>query len=753
MNRRSLVVLLVSGAGFLLFLALLLPPRGAEAGDAPVKPSPAAAAPADISRPVQEGFETGNLPASAFHSAVTTCVPGGCGWTATASDKHGGTYSAFVPDVAQIADQQLVLNAPVAIPASAYNATLSFWHRYTFESTGATYYDGGVLEVSTDGGASWSAASPAFLSGGYNAVIHTGNNNPLAGRNGWSGTTGGAFVQVQVNLLSYAGQNVLIRFREGTDSSQGAAGWWVDDIQLTISSPIACASAIWNLQTGYPSVIAFNATVAFSGRIYSFGGADSTGTPLTTAYSYNPATDSWTSLAALPDGRYGAAAVTDGTSIYILGGNDQAGNSTTTVLRYDPGANTYTPLASYSYGTYLHAAVLMGGKIYRIAGSHSNVSTATVEVYTISTNTWAAATAYPLVVQGLTAMTYNGYLYAAGGSNNGGGGPTAKTYRYDPVTATWDDAGIADLPATRYGSSSALLNGRWALVGGYAGGAINGTAIVWTPAANNWSALPDTMNGRANDGAAVIGQALYVVGGQDSNSQRSNYTRRYLEVPCTAFTPTATATNTPGPSPTACPITFSDVAPSDYFYVPVQYLYCRGAISGYADGTFRPYNNTTRAQLSKIVVLGFALPIQTPVGGAYSFTDVAPGSTFFDYVETATVHNLVTGYGCGVSNPQTGAPEPCDGGNRPYYRAGNNVTRGQLSKIVVAAAGWTLINPPSPTFNDVAPGSTFYAYVETAVCHSILGGYADGSFRPGNPATRGQISKIVYLALQGSACP
>ena len=41
----------------------------------------------------------------------------------------------------------------------------------------------------------------------------------------------------------------------------------------------------------------------------------------------------------------------------------------------------------------------------------------------------------------------------------------------------------------------------------------------------------------------------------------------------------------------------------------------------------------------------------------------------------------------------------------------------------------------------------FYDYIETAYHHGIISGYADGTFRPGNSATRGQICKIVYDAL------
>ena len=212
---------------------------------------------------------------------------------------------------------------------------------------------------------------------------------------------------------------------------------------------------------------------------------------------------------------------------------------------------------------------------------------------------------------------------------------------------------------------------------------------------------------------------------------------------------TVPLTNTPVSTP--CPLTFSDVQASDYFAVPVQYLACRGVISGYADGTFRPNNPTTRAQLSKIVVLGFQLPIQTPGAAGYTFSDVAPGSIFFPVVETAATHSLVSGYTCGGTNPQTGQSEPCDTAQRPYFRPSNNVTRGQLSKIVVLAANWPQVNPPQPAFGDVPVGSTFYSFVATAACHGVVSGYTDGTFRPNNPATRGQISKIVYLSINSSS--
>jgi hypothetical protein len=208
----------------------------------------------------------------------------------------------------------------------------------------------------------------------------------------------------------------------------------------------------------------------------------------------------------------------------------------------------------------------------------------------------------------------------------------------------------------------------------------------------------------------------------------------------------ASATVTPGgATATPCSITFSDVNTTDYFYEPVRYLYCRGVISGYGDNTFRPYNDTTRAQMVKIVVLGFGYAISTPAAGAYTFHDVPPTAPFWDVIETAAAHNIVSGYGCGP-----GGPGPCDDHNRPFFLPNNPVTRGQLSKIDVIAAGWAQINPTTPTFTDVPTGSPFYTVIETAVCHGVVSGYADHTFHPFANATRGQISKIVYLSLTGT---
>jgi hypothetical protein len=178
-------------------------------------------------------------------------------------------------------------------------------------------------------------------------------------------------------------------------------------------------------------------------------------------------------------------------------------------------------------------------------------------------------------------------------------------------------------------------------------------------------------------------------------------------------------------------------------------LACNGIINGYDDGTFRPGNPVSRGQLAKIV--SNSAGWTDPVTGQ-SFEDVLEGSTFYDFVERMASHGVMVGYPCG--NPG----EPCIApGNRPYFRPGVSGTRGQIAKIVSAAAG--LAGPVGTQhFEDVLPGSTFYDYIQRLASTGAIVGYPCGSpgepciapgnrpyFRPYANETRGQTSKIDSL--------
>lgn len=198
----------------------------------------------------------------------------------------------------------------------------------------------------------------------------------------------------------------------------------------------------------------------------------------------------------------------------------------------------------------------------------------------------------------------------------------------------------------------------------------------------------------------------------------------HTNTPVLTATAPVQATNTPVPpttTATPCTIQFTDAPAGSTFYTYIRCLACRGILGGYSDNTFHPSSDVTRGQLAKIA--SNAAGWSEPVSGQ-TFSDVAPGSTFYEYVERAAANGAIGGYSDGT------------------FRPGNNATRGQISKVVSNAAGWS--EPVSgQTFSDVEPGSTFYEYVERMASRGVIGGYSDGTFRPGNNATRGQTAKIV----------
>jgi hypothetical protein len=119
---------------------------------------------------------------------------------------------------------------------------------------------------------------------------------------------------------------------------------------------------------------------------------------------------------------------------------------------------------------------------------------------------------------------------------------------------------------------------------------------------------------------------------------------------------------------------FSDVPPGSTFYQWIRCLACRGIINGYADGTFKPNNNVKHGQLSKIISNAAGYS-DAPTG--QQFEDVPIGSTYYTYTYRLVNRTIMSGYACGE------AGEPCiPPGNLPYFRPSNNATRGQTAKIV-----------------------------------------------------------------------
>ncbi|REJ79165.1 MAG: hypothetical protein DWQ43_16155 [Acidobacteria bacterium] len=112
-------------------------------------------------------------------------------------------------------------------------AIVSFRNNYDTEPG----WDGGVLEISIDGGAFVDIldAGGGFLAGGYNSSIGA-NQNPLDNRAAWSGDSGGYIDSVAWLPESANGQNVRLRWQFGEDTNTSSVGWNIDGVEVARSS-------------------------------------------------------------------------------------------------------------------------------------------------------------------------------------------------------------------------------------------------------------------------------------------------------------------------------------------------------------------------------------------------------------------------------------------------------------------------------------------------------------------------------------
>ena len=146
----------------------------------------------------------------------------------------------------------------MAVPANAF---LHFAHAFDFQGPNL---DGGVLEYSTNGGASWTDAAPLIDFNGYRGTIGAGSN-PLAGRAAFVESSHG-YISTRANLASLAGQSVRFRWRMGLDASTSMWGWWLDDVRIYTCSGLGITSVSPNTS---PQGFA-NLSVAVTGQSTHF---------------------------------------------------------------------------------------------------------------------------------------------------------------------------------------------------------------------------------------------------------------------------------------------------------------------------------------------------------------------------------------------------------------------------------------------------------------------------------------------------
>jgi N-acetylneuraminic acid mutarotase len=234
------------------------------------------------------------------------------------------------------------------------------------------------------------------------------------------------------------------------------------------------ASNIWSTLAPMPTPRGELAVAAFNGRVYAVGGYNHG--YLNTLEAYNPSTNTWATLAPMPTAREDLAAVAvpcrgaSGTCLDVIGGWN--GTALATVEQYNPANNTWSTLASMPTPRFDLAAAA-GSHIYAVGGYNGGYLNV-LEQYNPPTDTWATLAPMPTPREALGAAAFNGNVYALGGDNATGNLATFE--RYNVSSNTW--ATLTSMPTAREelavvaapcpGSSTTCVYG----IGGYTSGPV-----------------------------------------------------------------------------------------------------------------------------------------------------------------------------------------------------------------------------------------------------------------------------------------
>ncbi|HVX48864.1 MAG TPA: M36 family metallopeptidase, partial [Chitinophagaceae bacterium] len=173
-----------------------------------------------------DSVNTNTIPASIWQNQSTS----GTAWRLSGARYKTGSASYFAADSDITTNEALVTKQLYSLTGVS---TLSFWHLYNTEAG----YDGGVVEISTDTGKTWVDLGPYIIKNGYNNTIDKNNGVVISGRAAFSGVSAG-MINTAVNLTSFAGKHVMIRFLFATDDINSGDGWYIDDIAITSKAAV-----------------------------------------------------------------------------------------------------------------------------------------------------------------------------------------------------------------------------------------------------------------------------------------------------------------------------------------------------------------------------------------------------------------------------------------------------------------------------------------------------------------------------------
>ncbi len=175
-----------------------------------------------------------------FDSDLDVWAPGGEGGSAVWSKAPSSPLDLVWHGADAPSPSDTWLVSPALEVSSTEGLVLSFDHRHSFEASPQepgdpdTYWDGGMIEVSTNQGKVWKDIN-LFADPGYGGILYNDSGNPLANRMAFVGKNPGFPMTDKITLdlgQKFAGTTILLRFRIGTDAVQGDLGWEINNLSI-----------------------------------------------------------------------------------------------------------------------------------------------------------------------------------------------------------------------------------------------------------------------------------------------------------------------------------------------------------------------------------------------------------------------------------------------------------------------------------------------------------------------------------------
>jgi hypothetical protein len=284
----------------------------------------------------------------------------------------------------------------------------------------------------------------------------------------------------------------------------------------TVESMTIGASSIFSALAPLPAARMMAAGAAVNGIVYVAGGQDGSH-DRAELYGYSPGTNSWSTLAPMPGGRYqGSGAATINGRLYVVGGWD---NTSTwlphnTLFEYNPATNSWATRAAMPTLSAGGACGVVNGKLYVTTAQNGYSGTAKLlHVWDPVADAWTSLPSSASAHSTPAAGVIGGKFYVVGGGD-GVGGISSTLEAYDPAANAWTT--LAPMPEPRTGASGTVANGKLYVIGGSTASGISTAVSVYDPVSNSWSNDVPMTAARSLMASGMVGNNVYLAGGSDA---------------------------------------------------------------------------------------------------------------------------------------------------------------------------------------------------------------------------------------------